>query len=729
MEKTDVRFRPFVSNAEVTMPNNGPLAVIVENIPAFLKEFLLWCTWVSSIIDSEGRVNQGKFPVSALRGTLIGVNRPWQWFDFKEAVAAYQRGVGVGLGVLLRAEDNIVGIDLDDAIGDDGKIKIWAWQLVQGLPTYWELSPSGRGLRAFVRGTLPPDCPRKQSIADGRIEVYCEGRFLTVTGHRLPFSTEHVQDCPTQLLWLTNRLTARPDLPEQSGTPGTTDLPPADAGRVVEGCAWLRHCRDDAATLSEPEWYAMLSVLGRCQNGVRLAHEWSAPYPNYRPSDTAAKLDQAMARSGPATCEHVESGLGQGRFCQVCPNRGRLRSPIVIGIVGAQAEQWPEPEKLENELLPVAKFDPALLPIAFRPYCIDISERMQVPLDFLGAAIIVSFGSVVGRRARVRVKRHDDWYEVGNLWGGVVADPGSLKTHAIKRIVKVLNRLEDDAFQQFSEAKAQYERDKEAYKERKDAWKQQQRQAHTINGDEVQEFGENPPVEPTCVRFILNDGTVAKVQLISSENPAGLLLFRDEWAGFFAMLDLKGRETDRSFYLESWNGDQTHNVDRIERGTIRAKICLSLFGGIQPAPLRRYLLAAILGGAGDDGLAQRLQVLVYPDMPEEFVNIDREPDHEAEESVTNVFRTVAIRLPDEFAARFDDDAQEYFNQWRETLERRLRNEQMPPYLKAHLAKYRGLMPRIAMLAHLADSGFVAEIPALQVRRAAAWCKYLETHAR
>src|ERR1017187_10397011 len=54
---------------------------------------------------------------------------------------------------------------------------------------------------------------------------------------------------------------------------------------------------------------------------------------------------------------------------------------------------------------------------------------------------------------------------------------------------------------------------------------------------------------------------------------------------------------------------------------------------------------------------------------------------------------------------------------------------MPSYIRSHLAKYRGLCPRIAMLCHLAEAGFVPEIPLHQIQRAAGWCQYLETHAR
>jgi hypothetical protein len=165
-------------------------------------------------------------------------------------------------------------------------------------------------------------------------------------------------------------------------------------------------------------------------------------------------------------------------------------------------------------------------------------------------------------------------------------------------------------------------------------------------------------------------------------------------------------------------------------GTVRAaKLCLSVFGGIQPNVLRRYLLSAILGGKGDDGFAQRLQVVVYPDLPDRWIYVDRPPDFQARDIVADVFRTIAARPPEEFVAQFDPAAQAFHTEWRTQLEMRLRKEPMPTYFKSHLAKYRGLMPRLALNCHLADSGFQRFIPLSQAERAAAWCAYLESHAR
>jgi len=47
-----------------------------------------------------------------------------------------------------------------------------------------------------------------------------------------------------------------------------------------------------------------------------------------------------------------------------------------------------------------------------------------------------------------------------------------------------------------------------------------------------------------------------------------MLVLRDELSGWLRALDKPGREGDREFYLEAWNGTGSYTVDRIGRGTI-----------------------------------------------------------------------------------------------------------------------------------------------------------------
>ncbi len=65
--------------------------------------------------------------------------------------------------------------------------------------------------------------------------------------------------------------------------------------------------------------------------------------------------------------------------------------------------------------------------------------------------------------------------------------------------------------------------------------------------------------------------------------------------------------------------------------------CISLLGGIQPGPLQAYIGQANAGGAGDDGLLQRLQMLVWPDRADSWVNVDEWPDTEAKNRIYAIF--------------------------------------------------------------------------------------------
>ena len=109
-------------------------------------------------------------------------------------------------------------------------------------------------------------------------------------------------------------------------------LPPAKLLPILEGCAWMRRCQDEASSLPEPEWYRMLTVVARCEDAEHWAHELSRPYPKYSHHETHRKLKQASSvKVAPVTCAYVQSDLNGGRFCSECLFRGNVNSPIAIG--------------------------------------------------------------------------------------------------------------------------------------------------------------------------------------------------------------------------------------------------------------------------------------------------------------------------------------------------------------------------------------------------------------
>jgi hypothetical protein len=246
-------------------------------------------------------------------------------------------------------------------------------------------------------------------------------------------------------------------------------------------------------------------------------------------------------------------------------------------------------------------------------------------------------------------------------------------------------------------------------------------------------------------RYTTNDTTVEKLGILLKENPRGMLLYRDELAGWMRSLEKHGKEGDREFYLETWDGNGPHTSDRIGRGTTETPaLCLSIFGGMQPAKLEKYVSDAVQGGFGDDGLLQRFQLAVFPEKIE-WTNIDREPNKAAQACVYRIFETLDKRNPDEFGAcsdetadipylKFSPEAQDLFNSWRSELESKLRSSEIGcEAFESHLSKYRSLMPSLALLFHLinvaADISLPGPVSIVAVKLAAAWSDFLEQHAR
>ncbi len=118
--------------------------------------------------------------------------------------------------------------------------------------------------------------------------------------------------------------------PLSSVTGQDASYPPAEFEPILKGCAWLRHCRDDAATLPEPEWFAALSIVARCEDGYKHAHAISSAYPGYSFAATEAKIAHALS-GGPRTCANIAANLNATSFCTACQHHGKASSPIVLG--------------------------------------------------------------------------------------------------------------------------------------------------------------------------------------------------------------------------------------------------------------------------------------------------------------------------------------------------------------------------------------------------------------
>jgi hypothetical protein len=333
-----------------------------------------------------------------------------------------------------------------------------------------------------------------------------------------------------------------------------------------------------------------------------------------------------------------------------------------------------------------------------------------------------------------------------------------LKTPALAEAFKPLRRLEAIAKEEYDAAMHKYMIEAALYNADKQAIKGQMvKSAKAEFKLKVYDPKDGPqpdlkskyaelkaPDPPIWRRYKTNDATIEKISELLAVNPRGLLIFRDELIGLLTTWDKEGREPDRAFHLEAWNGNGSYTTDRIGRGTIYTEhLCESIFGGIQPSKLITYLYQTVRNIA-NDGLLQRFQLLVYPDEPKEWKLVDEYPNHTEKNRAFKVIETLASMdfvqcgaKQEEWAHtpyfQFADDAQEFFFGWLEMLEtKKLRAPDESAIMLEHLGKYRSLMPSLALIFHLievADGVAEGAVTLRSTEQAVCWCEYLETHAR
>jgi putative DNA primase/helicase len=242
------------------------------------------------------------------------------------------------------------------------------------------------------------------------------------------------------------------------------------------------------------------------------------------------------------------------------------------------------------------------------------------------------------------------------------------------------------------------------------------------------------PTEPTARRYIVNDATVEKLGELLEVNPWGVMAYRDELYSLLTSLDRPGQEGSRGFYLQAYDGDKGYTFDRIGRGThYIPRVCLAMLGGTQPGKIQQYVRDAVTGGSGDDGLLQRIGLTVWPDIAGEFKYVDQWPDTPAKQTAWEVFERLAQLQPandnEPVIWRFSDLAQALFVEWLVPFETEIRGDELHPAMVSHLAKYRKLIPALALIFALIDTpdsgGIVHET---ELIRALAMGDYLRSHA-
>ena len=153
-----------------------------ETIPESVRILAQWVCW-KAVARPNGKII--KIPINPRTGRNASTKDPKTWGSFDDAWQGVILDGYDGIGFVFVIGDGLVGIDLDNCMGPDGKLKKWAQDIVDRLGSYTEVSPSGNGVHVLCFS----DATGISYNKDGR-EMYSEGRYFTFTGNEYHFRSQ-----------------------------------------------------------------------------------------------------------------------------------------------------------------------------------------------------------------------------------------------------------------------------------------------------------------------------------------------------------------------------------------------------------------------------------------------------------------------------------------------------------------------------------------------------------
>ena len=247
-----------------------------DNIPEEMRRLPHWICWqLKDVADGKGGKKQTKVPFRT-DGKPASTTNPKDWVTFDAAIRALNMSDKFsGIGFVFTRDSGLVGIDLDKCRDSEtGETEEWAKAILSELNSYTELSQSGQGWHAIVKGSLPEAGNRK-----GRVEMYDHDRYFVMTGKRAANSCGEIQ--MRDLTSLHARLLSGqldPKLAERVGRRKArgTDKSPSGKDFALIGSLARELCTNDARIIDSelrqryPDYYASREFAKRRQRSYWL---------------------------------------------------------------------------------------------------------------------------------------------------------------------------------------------------------------------------------------------------------------------------------------------------------------------------------------------------------------------------------------------------------------------------------------------------------------------------
>jgi putative DNA primase/helicase len=156
-----------------------------------------WVCWRRELNSSGTKHTKVPFQPTGRRASWTD---PTTWSTYSQVMRVVGRYDGISIAV----EPPYCGVDLDGCY-HGGVLAEWAEPIVTKLGSYSEVTPSGQGLRVWLRGQLSGRGRNRRGLGpdgEGAVEVYDRSRFFTITGNHLSGTPETIEPRQPQLDWL-----------------------------------------------------------------------------------------------------------------------------------------------------------------------------------------------------------------------------------------------------------------------------------------------------------------------------------------------------------------------------------------------------------------------------------------------------------------------------------------------------------------------------------------------
>ena len=318
------------------------------------------------------------------------------------------------------------------------------------------------------------------------------------------------------------------------------------------------------------------------------------------------------------------------------------------------------------------------------------AEAMPTAPDFLATTLIPVLASRIGTSQTLVIKAAAG-YSVRPIFRTLIVAPtGRKKSPAQKSIISVLTELESVYYQTYKNELEQFEQDLDQWKPGGDAPK---------------------PSPPVRRRYISTDDTLAARIQVHKENPAGLLLYRDEGSAFvtergrFNNSRGDGGETEAD--LSEFGGGALSRDRKADGSTFLAKTGISRTGAIQYAKLRQ-----LMGDHQDDcGEWARYLFCAAPVPPSYIDLMGEDTDTGLQKTLIDLIQRLGD-LP-ERAYLLSHNAKLVFMAYQHQLTDRAM-ETDHPALASALPKFESYFARFILLLHVVNAVLAGQQPAATV---------------